>query len=228
MCGRFTLRRTAQAIADELGVADAPDGQPRYNIAPTQQILAVREMDGKRVASLLRWGLVPSWSASVTGSAPLINARADTAAVKPAFRSAFKRRRCLVPADGFYEWKTEGRKKLPHLFSLADGGLLALAGLWEVWEREGQRVESVCLLTTEANELMQAVHDRMPVILPSEARSAWLDPGTDAARLNALLRPYPASMMVCRPVSQKVNHARNEGPECLESPLAAAVGELFA
>lgn len=168
---------------------------------------------------------MPSWSASLTSSAPLINARADTVAGKPAFRSAFKKRRCLVPADAFYEWKTEGNKKLPHMFSLQGGAMLAIAGLWEVWEKDGQRVESVCLITTEANEVVRTAHDRMPVILSPDARQVWLDPASDAGLLQSLLLPYPAEAMTCRQVNPALNNARNEGPECLERPVQAAMFE---
>ena len=222
MCGRFTLHRPARVV-EEFDLGGMPELAPRYNIAPTQQVFAIRETDSVREGSLFRWGLVPSWSASLAGSAPLINARADTVAGKPAFRSAFKKRRCLVPADAFYEWKTEGKKKLPHMFSLQGGGLLAIAGLWEVWEKDGQRVESVCLITTEANEVVRAAHDRMPVILPPDARHAWLDPASDAGLLQSLLRPYPAEGMTCRQVNPALNNARNEGPECLEGPVQVAM-----
>ena len=222
MCGRFTLHRPAKVLA-EFDLGGMPELAPRYNIAPTQQIFAVRQTYSGREGSLFRWGLVPSWSAPLTGSAPLINARADTVAGKPAFRSAFKKRRCLVPADAFYEWKTEGKKKLPHMFSLQGGGLLAIAGLWEVWEKDGERVESVCLITTEANEVVRAAHDRMPVILPPDARHAWLDPASDAGLLQSLLRPYPAEGMTCRQVNPALNNARNEGPECLEGPVQVAM-----
>jgi putative SOS response-associated peptidase YedK len=218
MCGRFTLTRPNTEIAEEFGLPEVPGWRPRYNVAPTQQVLAVRKMEAGRVAALLRWGLVPPWSASLAGAALLINARAETVAQKPAFRAALKKRRCLIPADGFYEWKTDGRNKLPHLFSLIDGGLLALAGLWEAWEKDGERVESVCLLTTEANEVVQAAHDRMPVILPPEARKLWLDPVCDLGVVQSLLCPYPASAMQCRRVGAAVNSVRNEGPECLEAP----------
>jgi putative SOS response-associated peptidase YedK len=218
MCGRFTLRQPAKAIADTLHLAEIPELKPRYNIAPTQQILAVREVDGKRVGSFLRWGLVLSWSTGLTGAAPLINARADTVATKPSFRAAYKKRRCVVPADGFLEWHRVGKEKTPFYFTMANGGLFSLAGLWEIWEKEGQHVESVCLLTTEANELVSKVHDRMPVIVPSHALDVWLSPEYDAERLGALLRAYPASEMACRQVNSIVNNARNDVPECLEGP----------
>src|SRR5262245_25273625 len=159
----------------------------------------------------MRWGLVPSWSPDAKGAAKLINARAETAATRPAFRSAFKARRCLIPADGFYEWVQVGRAKQPHDFSLRDGRLFAFAGLWDVWEKEGQRLETVSILTTGANALVRFAHERMPVILPRGAERDWLDRGGEE-----LLRPYPAEEMTRRAVRAFVNSARNEGPQCVE------------
>jgi putative SOS response-associated peptidase YedK len=152
----------------------------------------------------------------------LTNARADGVATKPSFRSAFKKRRCLVPATGFYEWKAEGKKKFPHSFTVA-GGLFAMAGLWE-GRHAGADAESTCLITTEANEVVGAVHDRMPVILPREAWAAWLNPATEAGALQELLVPYPAAEMSCRQVSDVVNSSRNEGPACVEPAPASLFG----
>jgi putative SOS response-associated peptidase YedK len=156
----------------------------------------------------------------------LTNARSETVATKPAFRTAFKKRRCLVPADGFIEWKADGRKKLPHLFTVQDGGLFAIAGLWESWERDGQRAETACFLTTEANGVVSPAHDRMPLILPREAWPAWLNPATDLGLLQDLLRPYPANEMEALPVSDVVNNARNKGPQCLEPAGQATAAQL--
>jgi putative SOS response-associated peptidase YedK len=217
MCGRYTLTRPAKVVADAFGAFDAPETEPRYNVAPTQPALAVRQSGERRECVLLRWGFVAPWSAGKSGP-PLINAMAETAASKPVFRESFATRRCLVPADGFYEWLAEGKKRQPYLFSLRDGGLFAFAGLWQVQQNQGEWSGAVCILTTEANELVQPVHGRMPAILPPDAYDSWLDPATaDAERLAELLRPYPASEMASRAVSAAVNSARNEGPRCVEA-----------
>jgi len=221
MCGRFTLISDRIVIARTFGLDDVPELAPRYNVAPTQTVLAVRTGPDGLQCALLRWGLVPSWSADASGAAKLINARSETAANKPAFRSAFKRRRCVVPADGFFEWVQVGRKKQPQYFSLRGGGPFAFAGLWEAWEKEGQRLETVSILTTDANALVRPAHDRMPVILPHGAEAAWLERGAEE-----LLRPYPAEEMAVRAVSDRVNSARNEGPECVE-PAGPAQQSLF-
>jgi putative SOS response-associated peptidase YedK len=216
MCGRYTLTRPAREAAAAFDAGEPPEMEPRYNVAPTQSVLVVRAADAGRECALMRWGLVPHWSDRRPGP-PLINAMAETAASKPAFRTAFQKRRCLVPADGFYEWLAQGKKRHPYLFALSDGGLFAFAGLWDLWEREGERPESVCILTTEANELVRPLHERMPVMLTRDAAGAWLDHGQgDPERLQGLLRPFPASMMTGRPVSTAVNNFRNEGPRCVE------------
>jgi putative SOS response-associated peptidase YedK len=182
----------------------------RFNIAPTQDIPVVRYTDAGRELTLMRWGLIPSWSKGPTSGSLLINARSETAAEKPAFRSAFKTRRCLIPADGFYEWKKTGGKKQPYHFRLANGQPFAFAGLWEKW----QAIESCTILTTEANELAAQMHDRMPVILSPNDYAEWLDP--QAKDSGMLLTPFPASEMSAIPVNPIVNNARNEGPECIE------------
>lgn len=218
MCGRFTLTKSKAEVAAAFDLGNMPELAPRYNIAPTQTVFAVRQTEeAAREGVLFRWGLTPAWSG---GKNPLFNARADTAATKPSFRSAFKKRRCLVPADGFYEWKAEGKKKLPHLFTVSTG-LFAVAGLWE---QGGGLAESVCLITTEANGVVGDVHDRMPVILPREAWSAWLDPNAEVNTLQSLLVPYPAAEMACRQVSDVVNSARYDGPGCLESAAPTLFG----
>jgi putative SOS response-associated peptidase YedK len=222
MCGRYTLIRPAQAVVETFGLFDAPTWEPRFNIAPTQAVFVVRLSDGQRRGALLRWGLVPPWAVTV-GGPPLINAKAETVLARPTFRSAVRKRRCLVPADGFFEWKTEDGKKQPHYFTLSDGRLFAFAGLWERWEGEGRVVESVAVVTTEANELVRPVHDRMPVILPREAEGRWLEPGEVD---EALLRAYPAEEMTVRRVSPVVGSVRNEGPQCV-APAGPMQGSLF-
>jgi putative SOS response-associated peptidase YedK len=218
MCGRFTLTRPAQEVAEQFDLDQMPLFEPRYNIAPTQNVLAVRKPDAAigREAVLLRWGLVPSWASDLSIGVRLLNARAETVVEKPAFRTAFVRRRCLLPADGFYEWQTVAGKKQPIHFRFDDGRLFALAGLWEHWHGPDGVVESCTVVTTHANELVRPVHDRMPVILDPEVYDEWLDPGmTDKARLSALLVAHDASKMVAVPANPRVNNARNEGPACL-------------
>jgi putative SOS response-associated peptidase YedK len=192
----------------------------RYNIAPTQEIAAVRITpdSGQRELAMLKWGLVPAWADDPKTGAHWINARCETAAEKPAFRSAFRQRRCLVPADGFFEWRTEGKRKLPHYITLADGGLFAMAGLWERWHREGQTIESCTILTTDANDLVRPLHDRMPVILPPEFYDHWLDPRVhDPEELKSLLRCFPAERMAVLPVDPAVNSPANDDPRCIQS-----------
>jgi putative SOS response-associated peptidase YedK len=219
MCGRFTLRTPAREVAEAFGLAELPLFPPRYNIAPTQPLLAVRRMasaDGRQ-ATWLKWGLVPSWAQDPSIGSRMINARGETAAEKPSFRTALARRRCLVPADGFYEWRREGKARKPCYVRLADGRPFALAGLWEHWERAGQAIDSCTLLTTEANELMAGVHDRMPVILDPSDYDLWLDPAVqDAARVAPLLRPFPSERMTAYPVSTWVNSPTHEDPQCIE------------
>lgn len=219
MCGRFTLRATGEELARLFELDEPPPLQPRYNVAPTQPVAAVRASpDGQcRELALLRWGLIPPW-ASDPVSASFINARAETAAGKPAFRGAFRARRCLIPADGFYEWRKGPRGKEPFLFQLRGRRPFAFAGLWERWRGpDGVEVESCAILTTEANDLVRELHDRMPVILAPEAVAPWLDPAfRDLGALQELLRPLPAWLMEAHAVSARVNNAACDGPACAE------------
>jgi putative SOS response-associated peptidase YedK len=216
MSRRFTLAAPAEGVARRLNVADPESAGPRYNIAPSEQVLAVRAGRAGREAVRLRWGLVPPW-ASDPRRCRLINARAETAAVRPAFREAFRHRRCLVPADGFYVWTKGTGRKEPFLVRLRDRRPFAFAGLWERWESPGgEVVESCAILTTEANEVVRPITDRMPVIVQPRHYGRWLDPAlTDPREIRALLAPYPADRMVACPVSRRVNDARNDGPECI-------------
>jgi putative SOS response-associated peptidase YedK len=198
---------------------EAAAPEPRYNIAPTQSVAAVRAPSGidKREFAFLRWGLVPSWADDPAIGNRLINARSDSVATKPSFRSAFKHRRCLVLADGFYEWQKLGSKKQPHYFSLRDGKPFAFAGLWERWEKSGTPVESCTILTTEANDVLRPVHERMPVILEPKDYDLWLDPSPQKPELlQGLLRPYSAGEMTGFPVSPLVNNPRINSPRCIE------------
>ena len=224
MCGRFTLSTSVEQIVQVFGITRGPaELPPRYNIAPTQDAPVVRERAGERRLDALRWGLIPPWTRSdEPPRAPLINARAETAARKPSFRRAISERRCLVPADGFYEWERTSRARLPLLFRLPDGGPFALAGLWERWDADPERgpVESFTILTTEANALVAPYHDRMPVVIPPEAFARWLDPAlSDADLLQDLLAPFPAEAMQVVPLDPYVNDVRHEGPACLARRL---------
>jgi putative SOS response-associated peptidase YedK len=217
MCGRFTQTRPGRDVAEALGLDEAPALEPRYNIAPTQQVFAVRqEGAGPRQGVLLRWGLVPSWAHDLSIGSRLLNARADSLREKPAFRTAFARRRCLIAADGFYEWQTIAKKKQPIHFRFADGRVFAIAGLWERWTGPDGVVESCTVLTTEANDLVRPLHDRMPVILDPALFADWLNPdNTDTQTLQSWLTPYDPVAMAAVPASTLVNNPRNEGPACL-------------
>lgn len=228
MCGRYSLTTAPEALRQLFAFENLPNLAPRYNIAPTQLAPVVRRRDDHpgRELVLLRWGLIPSWSKDATGAAKMINARSETAAAKPAFRDAFRRRRCLVPADGFYEWRTEEGRKQPFRIGFKGGGAFAFAGLWERWTvREGPEagsmVESYTVLTTDANEKLRPIHDRMPVILAPESHADWLDPGLAPDAAQALLRPHPPEAMAFYRVSLRVNSVRNDDPGCIE-PLARA------
>jgi putative SOS response-associated peptidase YedK len=220
MCGRFTLRTSPRDLVDIFQLLREPGIAPRYNIAPTQLVLAVRQIDKFREASAMRWGLVPSWSKDPKSGPPLINARAETLASKPAFRTALGKRRCLIPADGFYEWqKGEAKTKQPFYIQLTKGRLFAFAGLWECWQgADSSAMESCTIVTTTANSRLAELHERMPVILQEEDYDRWLDPKVNqAAALESLLVPYPSEEMTLRPVSPFVNSARNDSPSCIET-----------
>lgn len=218
MCGRFRLARSKQILAEHFGTAPDEDWEPRYNIAPAQSIPVVRQHPSEpmRLGGRMQWGLIPAWAKAASAGYKMINARAETLGTKPAFREALRRRRCLIPGDGFYEWKQEGRSKRPFCFTLADGGLFAFAGLWEQWQSlEGKEIESCSIITTTPNELVADIHDRMPVILTEENYDLWLDPGMQQAEtVGELLRPFDARRMRRYEVSTRVNLVSNDGPEC--------------
>lgn len=200
MCGRFTLITPIEEAARQFQAAAPKNMKARYNISPSQEILAVRDRDKAREMSSLVWGLIPSWSREPKG---FINARAETLLEKPSFREAFKHRRCLIPADGFYEWKKEAKGKQPYYFQLTDGGLFAFAGIWEEWGKDESAVKTCAIITTEPNELLSPLHNRMPVILREEDYERWLGGGLHDAE--SLLVPYPASEMQGHAVSRQVN-----------------------
>ena len=219
MCGRFTLKGPPNQIAQMLGLDNVPNLAPRYNIAPTQDVLALRpEADGNRHLAWLRWGLIPFWAKDMAVGAKMINARANTLAEKPAFRQAFRARRCVIAADGFYEWKTlaKGRKQ-PYHIHRADGAPFVFAGLWERWEKGAEPVESCTIVTTEAPADLAAIHHRVPVILEGAALQAWLDtPAGETDGLLELLAPLAEGTLVADPVATTVNKVANDGPACLE------------
>lgn len=220
MCGRFTQTQDADAIAQAFQVSQVPLAPPRYNIAPTQYVGAVvQPPSGDRQFRTFRWGLVPSWAKDPAIANRLINARSETVTEKPSFRSAIRYRRCLIIADGFYEWQRQGRtKKQPYYFHLAEQPLFGLAGLWEEWTSSttGEILQTCTILTIAANELLQPIHDRMPVILRPADYDRWLDPHqTRVADVLPLLQPYPAAAMQAYPVSPVVNRATYDQPDCL-------------
>jgi putative SOS response-associated peptidase YedK len=219
MCGRYRLSRRKQIIEEHFdAVSGEEDWAPRYNIAPTQPVPVIRQhlKEPRRDLSLLRWGLIPSWAKDASGAARMINARAETAATLPAFREALKLRRCLIPADGFYEWHRSSTTKQPYCFEVRDGELFAFAGLWDRWKDPlGQWIRSCSILTTTPNAVTSSIHDRMPVILNRDDYDLWLDPGMqDTAVVSDLLRPFDARAMRCYPVSSRVNLVLNDDEEC--------------
>jgi putative SOS response-associated peptidase YedK len=218
MCGRFTRSQSIQAVAEEFDVEEVScDLGPSYNIAPTQKV-AVVITDGVKQLVPVRWGLVPSWAKDLSVGNKMINARAETITEKASYRNAFKKRRCLVVADGFYEWQGQGVAKRPVYIHMKSGKPFGFAGLYEVWKSpEGEEIKTCAIITTEANELMKPIHDRMPVIIPRKHQDKWLDPKTeDHSYLLGMLKPNPADEMEAYPVSKRVNSPRNNSPECIK------------
>ncbi len=226
MCGRYTLSSPIEVVADLFSVdaGHAPAAlPPRYNLAPTQSAPVVRiaRAGGPRTLELLRWGLIPSWAKEAEIGNRLINARAESLAEKPAYKSSFKKKRCLVAVDGFYEWKAEGKVKQPYLIHRQDGRPFAFAGLWSSWKNpEGETVDTFTIVTTSPNGLLAPIHNRMPVILEPKDFDLWLDPRMeDTERLQALFGPGPEEGFEAVPVSRAVNNPGNDSPDCIE-PLA--------
>ena len=227
MCGRYTLTATPAAVARHFELAETPELAPRYNIAPTQPVPVVRVSSrGERRLELRRWGLVPHWAREPSVGARLINARCESVATRPAFRDAFRRRRCLLPADGFYEWQPHPKRRRPHHLELPGRALFAFAGLYERWRGAGEEappLETCTLLTTAAGARVSPLHDRMPVILDPESYAAWLDPEQgDPQALLPLLASERADGLRFHPVGLRMNDPRNDDPECLrETPEAS-------
>ena len=221
MCGRFSLNAAEAELRRLFGYDGPPlNLMPRYNIAPTQTVPVVAVgREGNRVLVMMRWGLIPSWAKDLTGGAKLINARAEGIAEKPAFRDAFAKRRCFVPADGFYEWRElPGGRKQPYRIRRPDGAPFAFAGLWEQWRGPEGRVLSFTIVTTEANDRLRPIHGRMPVVLAPEDFATWLDAATPAQAALALLRPCPDGWLVAEPVGPRVNNVKNDDSTCWEPP----------
>jgi len=218
MCGRYTITSAPEAYRALFGYAEQPNFPPRYNVAPTQPISIVRLEQGERHFALVRWGLIPSWVKDPNDFALLINARGESVTDKPAFRNAMKRRRCLIPADGFYEWQAAGGRKQPYYIHAKSGVPLAFAGLWETWEGpNGEEVDSATIITTRANRLLADIHDRMPVIVPQDAFDFWLDcANVDATAAAALIAPAPEGLLETYPVSTAVNRTANDNARLLE------------
>lgn len=229
MCGRYTITSAPEAIRALFRYADQPNFPPRYNVAPTQPIPIVRLVEGKRQFALVRWGLLPSWVKDPKTFSLLINARGESVIDKPAFRAAMKRRRCLVPADGFYEWKAVGGRKQPFYVCLKSGAPMAFAGLWECWTGpNGEELETAAIVTTDANRLLAPIHSRMPVIVQPEAFDLWLNTGVvDARTAAALIHPAPESLLEAYEVSTAVNRTANDNPKLVER-LAASVEPVIA
>jgi putative SOS response-associated peptidase YedK len=218
MCGRYTLTTPSERLAEEFGIKDSSAELPQsYNVAPTQGVAAVLEEGGVRRLEVLRWGLIPPWADDPQIGSRMINARSETAPEKPSFRRAFRERRCLIPADGFYEWQRTNGAKQPFYIHMEDGRPFAFAGLWESWGRGGEcEIRTCTILTTAANAVVGEIHERMPVIVAPDAYDVWLDPSSERDELTGLLAPYPEDEMEAYPVSRFVNSPSNNDPRCVE------------
>ena len=220
MCGRFSQKTNLKKFAAKLNITGSriPELIPRYNIAPSQEVAVIIQEKGAQPAiELLKWGLVPSWAKDPAIGNSMINARAETLAIKPSFRGPLRKQRCLIPADGFYEWKKEGRSKTPYYIHLKSGQPFAFAGLWSHWRGpDGRELRSFTIITTGPNDLIRSIHDRMPVILSEDAEKYWLDPAQDNSKdILSALSPYPAGELEAYPVSTLVNSPANDRPECI-------------
>jgi putative SOS response-associated peptidase YedK len=219
MCGRFTLHTPESRIREAFNLvqSEALGLKPRYNIAPSQQIPIIRNTVSGRKMVMAKWGLLPHWSKAAKTRYSTINARIETVAEKPAYRTPFKHRRCLIPADGFYEWKVVDGRKIPHHIRMRDGGVFAFAGMWDHWEGEGESMESCSIIVMPANEIMRPLHDRMPVIIGPAHYEPWLDSRvTDRAEIMGYLNSAPSTSLVTYPVSTWVNSPKHDDEPCME------------
>jgi len=218
MCGRLALFTPTGELAQLLNARTSITLAPHYNLGPTLELAACRlDPDGQRELVALRWGLVPHWSKGPDRRYSMINARAESVHEKPAYRSPFRHKRCLIPADGFYEWHRTESGKQPYYFRLKEKTPLVFAGLWDHWQGDAQAIDSTTIIVTGANKLMRPIHDRMPVILPPDTWEQWLDPQQEVSSLLQLLQPYPGDDLNCYPVSKAVNNVRNDTPELIEA-----------
>jgi len=220
VCARYTLFTPGYEIAELFELSQVPDLTPRYNVAPSQlvAVIGTKAGGGGRGLAMFRWGFVPHWANAPTGPRS-VNAKAETIAELPAFRDAFRQRRCLIPADGFYEWRDTPDGKKPLFYRLRAGKVMALAGIWDCWPGPTEKLFTCAIVTTTANSAVEPVHDRMPVILPREDWDTWLNPAEqESAKLRPILKPYPAEEMEILPVNPVVNNSRHEGPDCLSPP----------
>jgi putative SOS response-associated peptidase YedK len=231
VCNRYRLTHSKQYLSDRFqATGDEIEDRPRYNIAPTQPVLIVRKEQGKKIRhfTTMRWGLIPSWAKDMSIGTKTLNARSETVTTKPAFRDSILAKRCLIPADGFYEWRKMGSVKQPYCFEVGEGEVFALAGLWDQWTSpDGEVIESCTILTTTPNSLVADLHDRMPVIVPSDKYELWLDPDvTDFKAIRDILKPYDATAMRLYPVNRKLNNSNNDdaesaSPVTLDAPTQA-------
>ena len=234
MCGRYRLSRRKQILEEYFDTAPWDDDwNPRYNIAPTQPVPVIRQhpKEPVRQISLMKWGLIPNWARDASIATSTINAKSETAATRPAFRDPLKFRRCLIPADGFYEWKRSGTSKQPYCFEVNEGELFSFAGLWDGWkDSSGSWIKTCSILTTTPNAVTSAIHDRMPVILDRESYDLWLDPGMqNIAAVSELLKPYDARLMRSYPISMRFNHVANDDEDCSRPVvLTESQNRLFA
>jgi putative SOS response-associated peptidase YedK len=223
MCGRYRLSRSKELLAGHFDVEPDDDWEPRYNIAPTQNVPVIRQhsVEPKRMGSQMRWGLIPAWAKDASIGFKRINARAETVATKPAHRDVLRKRRCLIPGDGFYEWAKDGKAKTPFCFTMADNSIFAFAGIWDSWRNpQGQTIETCSIITTTPNALLANIHDRMQVILPDDAYDLWLDPGFQKPdAICELLKPFDPTLMRRYEVSSRVNLVQNDDPACAEPVL---------
>ncbi len=234
MCGRLVTTSSAAEIADFFDALRCEEElPPDHNLAPTRDVHVVGRGSGGRSVRVMHWGLVPPWAKDPSGASRLINARAETVAEKPSFRAAFRRRRCIIPVDGYYEWTTTpgAHRKQPMFIHAADGGMLALAGIHEFWRQPGSQedapgLHSCCIITCAASPSISRIHDRMPVILARDSWSIWLDPESAPEDLHALLGPAPDALLAMHPVSTEVNSTRNNGPHLIEPVEPTAIGEI--
>jgi len=234
MCGRYRLTRSQKQLEERFDAYGEVEVSPRYNIAPSQPVVTIRQDATKpvRTLSLMRWGLIPSWTKDISIGNKTINARAETVTTTPSFREPLKSHRCLIPADGFYEWRRNGKTKQPYCFEVNGGDLFAFAGLWDRWmSPQGELIESCTILTTTPNSLVSDIHDRMPVILSPDDYDLWLDPAfRDTASLSRMLKPFDAALMSRYPVSTRVNHVLNDDADCakpLDPETSPAQSQLF-